>query len=275
MSAYIFLGPSLPVEEARRYLPAVYCPPVRQGDILRVLPHRPSVIGIVDGDFDGAPSVWHKEILLAMSQGVHVFGAAAMGALRAAELHSFGMVGIGRVFDSFRTGEVEDDDEVAVTHGSAATGFSALSEAMVDIRDALQAAVLAEVITSETCTRLTGIAKRLHYTRRTYKQILEVARAELGAGRLLILRTFLDAHRPTLTARDTIAMLKQVAALLADGCAPLRVTYTVERTVFLESALREVENEVALAGSTNEAVESFRRARGCRSDFGPLLTTRR
>jgi hypothetical protein len=41
-----------------------------------------------------------------------------MGALRAAELHTFGMVGVGRVFEGYRDGVYEDDDEVAVVHGS-------------------------------------------------------------------------------------------------------------------------------------------------------------
>ena len=51
-----------------------------------------------------------------MSQGIHVFGSASMGALRA-ELCPFGMVGVGRIFEAYRDGELEDDDEVAVIHG--------------------------------------------------------------------------------------------------------------------------------------------------------------
>ena len=43
-------------------------------------------IGIIDGYFERVPSVWHKEILWAMAEGIHVFGSASMGALRAAEL---------------------------------------------------------------------------------------------------------------------------------------------------------------------------------------------
>ena len=46
---------------------------------------------IVDGSFQWTPAVWHKEILWAMGRGVHVFGAASMGALRAAELDGFGL----------------------------------------------------------------------------------------------------------------------------------------------------------------------------------------
>ena len=112
-------------------------PPVAQGDVYRAALSRPRAIGIIDGYFSGAPSVWHKEILWAMSEGVPVFGAASMGALRAAELHEFGMRGIGRIFEAFRDGVLEDDDEVAVVHGPAEIGYLPASEAMVNIRATL------------------------------------------------------------------------------------------------------------------------------------------
>src|SRR5262249_22679622 len=120
---FVFLGPTLPVGRARELLDAVYLPPVQQGDVLRLLGRAPRVIGIVDGYFDTVPAVWHKEILLAMAEGVHVFGAASMGALRAAELHPFGMVGVGRVFECYRDGVLTADDEVAVAHGPGDTGY--------------------------------------------------------------------------------------------------------------------------------------------------------
>ena len=40
-----------------------------------------------------------------------------MGALRAAELHPYGIEGVGaHYFEAYRGGEYEDDDEVAVSH---------------------------------------------------------------------------------------------------------------------------------------------------------------
>jgi hypothetical protein len=52
---------------------------------------HPAIIGLIDGYFEVTPTVWHKEILWAMAQGIHVHGSASIGALRAAELCSFGM----------------------------------------------------------------------------------------------------------------------------------------------------------------------------------------
>lgn len=123
----VFLGPSLSAREARGVLPdATFLPPARQGDVYRaVRDRRPRAIALIDGLFATAPAVWHREILWAMGEArVRIFGAASMGALRAAELDSFGMVGIGKVYESYRVGRYapfddpfEDDDEVRYATG--------------------------------------------------------------------------------------------------------------------------------------------------------------
>jgi len=51
------------------------------------------------GYFEIVPTVWHKEILWAMDRGIHVYGGASIGALRAAELADFGMTGIGQIYE--------------------------------------------------------------------------------------------------------------------------------------------------------------------------------
>jgi hypothetical protein len=134
MKAFIFVGPSVPKEELALHCNAYYLPPVGLGDIAKILQEKPHVIGIIDGYFDSVPSIWHKEILLALSQGVHVVGGASMGALRAAELHAFGMEGIGEIFEWYRDGYIEADDEVAVIHSKAENDYMPFSEALVNIR---------------------------------------------------------------------------------------------------------------------------------------------
>ncbi|HLE83613.1 MAG TPA: TfuA domain-containing protein, partial [Thermoanaerobaculia bacterium] len=140
MKAFIFCGPTLTSGEGAAELDAVFLPPAAQGDVYRATLERPWGIGIVDGYFERLPAIWHKEILWALSRGVHVFGSASMGALRAAELAAFGMEGVGAVFEAFRDGELEDDDEVAVLHGPAESDYRGVTDAMVDIRATLAAA---------------------------------------------------------------------------------------------------------------------------------------
>src|SRR5437016_6011191 len=108
MSICLFIGPTLRRGDIPAELDAFALPPAQQGDVYRAALNRPEAIGIVDGYFGGAPSVWHKEILWALSEGIQVFGSASMGALRAAELSSFGMRGVGRIFEMYRDVVLED-----------------------------------------------------------------------------------------------------------------------------------------------------------------------
>src|SRR5881227_846746 len=109
MKAIIFAGPSMPPRARSPIAGLEWRPPIRQGDLYLAALQRPALIGIIDGYFELVPTVWHKEILWAMAQGIHVYGAASIGALRAAELADFGMKGIGHIYRQFHTGVFMDD----------------------------------------------------------------------------------------------------------------------------------------------------------------------
>ncbi len=47
----VFIGPSLPLAEAREILDADYHPPIARGDITALLNDPPDIIGIIDGVF--------------------------------------------------------------------------------------------------------------------------------------------------------------------------------------------------------------------------------
>ncbi|MBG0566020.1 TfuA-like protein [Actinoplanes aureus] len=239
MRMFVFLGPTLAAAEAARLLPARYLPPIQRGDILRLLESRPDAIGIVDGYFDSVRSVWHKEILVALRRGVHVFGAASMGALRAAELAPFGMVGVGEVFRWYRDGIVDADDEVAVVHGPAESGFRRMSDALVDIRDACRAAREAGVISAELARTLVSRSAELHYPTRSLRLLPGFA-AEEGQDPAA-LRDFLDGYGSGLKERDARALLTHMAEVRDRRPGPLEVDYHVERTVFLERLEHEIE----------------------------------
>src|SRR5262245_59077732 len=116
MIGVVFSGPSLPRPQAAAHPGLEWRPPVRQGDVYRAARSKPALIGVIDGYFETVATVWHKDILWAMTQGIHVYGAASIGALRAAELADFGMKGVGSIFHQYHTGALADDDEVALLH---------------------------------------------------------------------------------------------------------------------------------------------------------------
>ena len=154
--------------------------PVRQGDVYLAALDRPAAIGIIDGYFEGVPSVWHKEILWAMLHGIPVLGAASMGALRAAELDRFGMIGIGEIYAAYRDGALEDDDEVALVHGPEELGYVGLSVAMVNVRATCKAAVAAGVIGDDKAAGVIACAKRQFYKTRTWDTVLRDAGTALS-----------------------------------------------------------------------------------------------
>lgn len=260
MTACVFLGPTLPLARAREVLAAEYLPPVRQGDVYRaVRRRRPRAIGIVDGYFHQVPSVWHKEILWALAEGVHVFGSASMGALRAAELEPFGMRGVGDVFRAFRDRVLEDDDEVAVIHGPAEIGFPAASEAMINIRRTLHAAETEAIVGAPTRRRLEDIAKSLFYPSRGYPRLLKRAAAEgLPESELAALTAWLERGRVDMKREDALEMLNQMRDLLAADPAPMRVDYAFEHTTMWEAAITEIDaGEDAHLDASERSIENW------------------
>jgi hypothetical protein len=239
MSVYIFTGPTLSARDGRAELDAVYLPPVSQGDVYRVALKGPRAIGIVDGYFERVPAVWHKEILWAMTRGIHVYGSASMGALRAAELAPFGMEGVGEVFAMYRDGTLEDDDEVAVVHGPAEGGYRAQSEAMVNIRRTLAAAATSQVISTGAHSALERLAKELFYPDRSYALLLRRgAEQGLPATELAAFRDWLPEGRVDQKHADALAMLRTMREQLAANSAPKRVEFTFECTTFWYHATR-------------------------------------
>jgi hypothetical protein len=254
MTIYVFTGPTLSPEAARAELDAIYLPPVSQGDVYRVALQRPQAIGIIDGYFERVPAVWHKEILWAMTRGIHVYGSASMGALRAAELALFGMRGVGEIFEAYRDGILEDDDEVAVAHGYAETGYLPLSEAMVNIRGTLAAAEKAGLLQSSTRSVLEAIAKELFYPERSYPRLLQEAAARnLPAAELARFREWLPHGQVNQKREDALAMLRVMRQELAASAETKRVDFTLEHTASWDrlmslagAADRDAEDSVAM-----------------------------
>lgn len=238
----VFLGPTMPVEEAETILPAEYLPPASRGDVYAAARGDPWAIAIVDGYFHRIPSVLHKEILWAMSRGIRVYGASSMGALRAAELARFGMIGIGRVFEAFRDGTLEDDDEVAVAHGPAESGYLAGSEAMVNIRATLRVAQSAGIIEAGFAEWLVGSAKATFYPQRSWARVLEEARnAGLDRGRCDRLEKWLSGGRVDQKRLDAMELLHSVAADRESRQSPLTVAYRFNSTFMWEQLQHSID----------------------------------
>jgi len=242
MIACIFAGPSLP-PAARAAIPGiVWHPPAAQGDLYRAALARPAAIGLIDGYFGSVASVWHKEILAAMAEGIHVYGAASIGALRAAELAAFGMHGVGDIFAAYRDGILQDDDEVALLHGPAETGFLPLSEPMVNLRASFAAAAAQRVLTAAQQELLTACAKALFYQRRCIPDIVAAATGRgLPAATAAALTAWWPRGRVDRKRLDALGLQARIAAHLAARPPPLAPAWRLAHTAQWEAARHRVD----------------------------------
>jgi hypothetical protein len=212
----IFLGPTLNRAIAARICSADFRPPAAMGDVTRAAEVGAETIVLIDGVFEDRPSVWHKEILWALSNGIGVVGAASMSALRAAELHDHGMLGHGEIYEAYASGEITDDDEVAVVHGPAETGFMPLTDAMVDIRDAIGQAKAVGVLTPAAAEATIACAKAQHFKVRNLNKVVQSVLLQSHSSLQMkeILTWF--ANRPAgAKARDALDLLKNLDSISA------------------------------------------------------------
>lgn len=239
MTIVVFTGPTLSPSEARGELDACYRPPVSEGDVYRAALDGPRAIGIIDGYFENVPSVWHKEILYAMSRGIRVYGSASMGALRAAELAQFGMIGVGATFEAYRDGIIEDDDEVAIVHGPGELGYPMLSEAMVNVRRTLSDAHADGVIGALAREGLEQVAKTLPYRERAYHAIISLGRgAGVAEDEISQFSDWLPTGRVDQKREDAILMLQVMREQLRKANPTPEKSFHFEHTTLWEQATR-------------------------------------
>ncbi|MFL9958549.1 TfuA-like protein [Paraburkholderia nemoris] len=184
-------------------------PPIARGD-LDLLPESIETVLVVDGYFGTQPSVGHLELLETMRRR-KVYGCASMGAIRAYELRNDGMVGVGRVYDSFFDHEDFMDDEVALLHAPSPY-YWPLSLPLVNIRFALQEMVDSEIVLPTVARRVVDRLKRMYFGVRTLECVLQLLEQDVAPDLLPRARSMLsslDAKRDDFVrALDLLVGLK-------------------------------------------------------------------
>jgi len=194
MKTVIFAGPSIFGVDMGRYSAFSLCGPAAAGDILRAVRDGFRRIGLIDGLYGDTAAVWHKEILYALANGVAVYGAASMGALRAAECAAFGMTGIGSIFEEYASGARTSDADVALSHAPEELGFRPITLALVDAEATIGAAAQDDPQADHSALLLS--ARAVHFSRRTWKTIVRGAGFDGDeAGRLVETLRRCEQHR--------------------------------------------------------------------------------
>ena len=212
----VYLGPTLNREEASKILDADYRDPAKKGDFLRLshTSEEKKYVGFIDGVFlhDYPPSpieVYH----LATRKNIELIGASSLGALRAVELEKFGMKGIGKIFQLFKNGILNADDEIAVTFVRDKNILQ--SEALIDIRFNLFLAYKKGIITKQTKKRFVKIAKNIYFPFRNYEDIVKLTEEQFPSihDELENFRDYVLKNRDSLKARDARKLLKYLKAI--------------------------------------------------------------
>lgn len=208
---HVFAGPTLGGRDIRSVLPdAVVHPPVAAGDLLSLPVAAGDTVVLIDGLVAAGRAVRHREILALLDQGVEVWGAGALGALRAVELQPLGMRPFGRVARLAARGILDADDEVAVDHDGPEGRWSARTAALVDVRGLSRRAFRGGLVDRETAEQVVSSARALPFRRRRWEEILGRA-VEAGLDPEMAWRVEqLAARAPRLTHVDALGCLEAV-----------------------------------------------------------------
>jgi TfuA protein len=203
----VFLGPSLSRDRAEQILEADYRPPAKRGDIYRAAKEEARIILLIDGVFFQECSVAHKEVIYALETGAKVLGASSMGALRASELDIYGMEGIGRIYQAYKSGHLVSDDEVALVFDPFS--WEPRSEPLVNIRFNLDLAWQMGVISASCKDKLFHCAQARYFPDRTYERMLSDAGSMVAEKELQRFRDFLDKEKRDFKMEDALLALER------------------------------------------------------------------
>ena len=212
MSCVVFLGPSLTWEEAKKILHADYRPPAGRGDIAVAADEGFRIIGLIDGVFYQRAAVAPREILYAIKAGATVVGGSSMGALRAAELDTCGMVGVGQIYNWYKEKVVTSDDEVALAFHPQT--YCPLSEPMVNIRATLGLLFKEKMISRKELSLVMEATKKTHFQLRNHVRIIQESIIEgLEKERAFVIMELMNAKRVDQKRLDAIEVLRKIMAL--------------------------------------------------------------
>lgn len=226
----LFVGPTLHGAVFNHTIaeyPDIICRgPAKQGDIAEAVLNGATAIGLIDGRYEDVAAPWHKEILFALSKQVYVLGAGSLGALRAAECCSFGMIGVGEIFERLCRGEIVDDSDVAQIHGPAELDYLPLSEPRVNIEATFRYLAARGTITSVQFEHLNQIAQSIFFKELVFERVLfESSLPETLKAKLSVM---VERHRVDQKQTDAFALVKILNDLP-----------TTRNTVFLDWEMSE------------------------------------
>ena len=171
MTLCVFAGPSLPPEDRIVRDGVTYAPPASRGDVLRASETYEAIL-LIDGAFHHDLAASPKEMYEACRR-VRTFGAASMGALRAAECAPYGAVPLGVIAGWYLHEILDGDDEVAVLVDTRT--HRALTVPNVNVRYLARLAVRRGILGARQGEELVAKSREIFYAERTWDDVVASA----------------------------------------------------------------------------------------------------
>lgn len=169
----VFGGPSLSEVPAGTRARLDVRPPVRCGDFNPLLEEsHPGTVVIIDGVFNSSLAITPTECRHLLQRGWRLIGASSMGALRASDLWSVGMIGIGDVFTLYRLGVLRSDADVAVALN--AETFEEATASVVHVRAVLSSLELRGEISGGAARRFLRMSRDIYWFERHWDDVIAV-----------------------------------------------------------------------------------------------------
>lgn len=168
----VFAGPSIITIPKEFFSKITVYPPIKTGDLEPLVQLQPGVCVIIDGVFGKNRAITPFECIELINSGWVVIGCSSMGALRAADLYSMGMIGIGEVYNMYRLGICNSDADVAVVYDMNGTVCRELTISLVHVRSLLQELENKQLIDAIKSRELLHKAKQIIWYERTLDHLL-------------------------------------------------------------------------------------------------------
>lgn len=180
--------------------------PIQRYDVARDLADGVNLIVVIDGKFHHDLSVSCGELRDALQRGVVVYGASSMGALRASEMETQGMIGHGEIFQFIKAADCFRDDFLGQIFSHDVSRIITLPylDVYFNLRRLLEDGRITSRVFREAC-RLTA---DLHYADRSPGVLLARSRSKSVAWAL----DRAVRHMGSQKRRDAIGALQRVRA---------------------------------------------------------------
>jgi hypothetical protein len=200
MKAVAFVGPSVVGLDLSHFADIEISKPIRRGSLAAYRDY--DLFLVIDGEFSQSLSVSPKELLALLDSSKTVIGAASMGALRASELDTNGMVGVGWVYERFARARVRKDDDVALCYSPY--NFEPVTVPMCDLEYWFECLESVDRMSRTERLKLSRRLRNIFFADRTTPSVYRVVQSIIGPSRLEVCLSISGGQIPSIKSLDAI-----------------------------------------------------------------------